>query len=149
MVCDHPPGLRDEPAKPDSVTPLATSSPFSLAASSILREATAFPPAVTGSFSLHEFRGANHEQRQEAAAVLGGTVSFHVKATGKDESSMWRQLTKKKLEDLWRSRDHWRTRAEESNASKTRRQRGFLPKTKGMRFEQEFKPKISWVISPQ
>ena len=112
--------------------PRAARSPWPRAVFSA--RATAFPQQAQAPSVSHEFRGAQPRTAhasQEAAAVLGGTVSFHVKATGKDESSMWRQLAKKKLEDLRRSRDHWRTCAEESNASKTRRQRGFLPKTKG------------------
>ena len=40
-------------------------------------------------------------------------LSFFVEATCKDEASMPRQLTNKKLEEHRRSRDHWRTCAEE------------------------------------
>ena len=43
VVCDHPLGLRDEPAKPGNVTSLATSSPFSLVASSSLLASDSSP----------------------------------------------------------------------------------------------------------
>ena len=45
VVRDHPPGLRDEPATPDNVTPLATSSPLSLAPTSLLPASSNLLPA--------------------------------------------------------------------------------------------------------
>ena len=44
VVCDHPPGPRDEPAKPDNGTPLAPSSPFSLSDNAVAR---VFSPRAT------------------------------------------------------------------------------------------------------
>ena len=58
VVSDHPAILRDEPDKPACVTPLATSSPFSLAVSSSPR-ANSLLPASTGLLNFAGgFRGA-------------------------------------------------------------------------------------------
>ena len=59
----------------------------------------------------------NHEQprvpKKSQPCLTNETMSFYVKATGNDESSMRRQLSGTKLENLRRERDHWRKRAEE------------------------------------
>ena len=88
VVCNHPPGLFDEPAKPGNVTSLARSSQFSLAASSSLSpRATALSEQAKASSTLQEgFLEYNHERpRVPIAAVLDETMRFSVKATGKDD----------------------------------------------------------------
>ena len=44
---------------------------------------------------------------QDATSLIDETLSFFVKATGKDEASMRHQLTSQKREEVRRSRDHW------------------------------------------
>ena len=82
-------------------------------------------------------------------------TQFLRQATGKDETSLRQQLTNQKCEELRRSRDHWKTRAEkEERFQKTKedawslfeRQLGIKRKTKE-EFEEEFKRKVRDVMS--
>ena len=50
---------------------------------------------------------------QESVSLIDETLNFFVKTSGKDEASMRQQLTSQKREELRRSRDHWKARAEE------------------------------------
>ena len=92
---------------------------------------------------------------QEAAILIDETLSFFVKATGKDETSLRQQLTNQKCEELRRSRDHWKTHAEEEERfQRTKeearrlfeRQPGVKRKTRE-EFEEEYKRKVREVMS--
>ena len=94
-VCSQPPGLHDELA---AVAPQPTSSLFLVTSNPL--------PAGQGfsSFS-RKFRGRQPRSdtgAQEAAALAEETLSFFVKATGKDEASMQPELKGMKLEALRR-----------------------------------------------
>ena len=137
----HPEPVTSQPNQATSTHwPRAARSPWSRAVLPRERQLSRF-------FTLTEgFCGA---QTLTVAAVLDETCSFCVKATGKDESSMRRQVTIKKLQDLRRSRDHWRNAVRKSNASKTVRKRwsfsgGNDDSNQISRddFEQEFKQKL-------
>ena len=118
VVCDHPRGLRDEPAEHITAPnkgaggshPQAEMIQHSLFASPLL-------PTGKGFFNLAGgFRGGRPRsttRAQEAASLTDETLNFFVKATGKDEASMRQQLTSQKREEVRRSRDHWKARAEE------------------------------------
>ena len=82
--------------------------------------------------------------------MIDETLNFFVKATGKDETSMRQQLTSQKRDELRRSRDHCKARAEEEERfQKTKeeawrlfeRMPGFKRKTREM-FEEEFTRKV-------
>ena len=116
VVCDHPLGLRDEPAKPDTVTPLTTSSPFPLRAHAVERavfspRATTFARQTKGFFQLRRRVpwSSPATRAQVITALVVETPSFFVKATSKGEASTRQKFTKMKLEELRRSRDCWRT----------------------------------------
>ena len=92
---------------------------------------------------------------QEAASLIDETLSFFVNTTGKDEVSLRQQLTNQKCEESRRSRDHWKTRAEEvEQFQRTKedawrlfeRQPGVKRKTRA-EFEEEFKRKVMDVMS--
>ena len=108
MVCDHPPGVREEIAEhieapnmgaggshpqatmmqENSAAPAATSHPFvTPAASSILPATQSLRPAGKGLLSL-EGKGRGARSRsvtrvQDATALIEDTVGFYFKATGK------------------------------------------------------------------
>ena len=119
-MCSHPPGLHDEPAAKHGTWPSVTCNPFSLAdaatASSAIPAAQNFLPASKSFFNLGGgFRGARPRPAArvpEVAALVEETRSFHVKANGSDEAPMRQQVKNKKLVELRRTRDLWRTRAE-------------------------------------
>ena len=144
VVCDHLLGFRDEPAKPGNVTSLATSSPFSLPASSslsasdssILQQAKDYSTSQKGSVE------PSHEQPRvpEVAAVLDETMSCDVKATGKDESSMRRHLAKSRPPENAEEKQRFQDKKKEA-CEFFRRHRSFKPKTRD-ELEQEFKRKI-------
>ena len=78
------------------------------------------------------------------------TLSLFVEATGKDEASMRQQLVSKRPEELRRSREYWRLRAEEKQRFQEmqeealelfRRQPGHKQTTKE-KFAQEFKGRV-------
>ena len=82
--------------------------------------------------------------------MIDETLNFFVKATGKDEASMRQQLTSQKREELRRSRDHWKARAEDEERfqkmkeeawSLFERQPGFKRKTRE-EFEEELTRKV-------
>ena len=76
--------------------------------------------AFTKGFREERLRSATRVQ--EAAALIDETLSFFVKATGKDETSM-HQLTNQNRKELRRSREHWKTRAEEEERLQRRRRK--------------------------
>ena len=87
---------------------------------------------------------------QEATSLTDETLSLFVKATGKDEASMRQQLTSLKREELRRSRDHWKARAEDEERFQKmkeeawrlfERQPGFKRKTRE-EFEEELTRKV-------
>ena len=99
------------------------------------------------------FRGGRPRsttRAQEATSLIDETLSFFVKATGKDEASMRQQLTSQKREELRRSRDHWKARAEDKDHFQKmkeeawrlfERQPGFKRKTRE-EFEEELTRKV-------
>ena len=105
VVCDHPPGLRDEPAEHSTAPnvgaggshPQAEMMQHSPFASQLL-------PTGKGFFNLAGgFRGGRSRsttRAQEAASLTDETLNFFVKATGNDEASMRQQLTSQKREEL-------------------------------------------------
>ena len=78
-----------------------------------LSEMSSFAPLNQGAFVLRGARTRSTTRAQDTAAMLEDTLSLFVEATGKDESSMRQQLVSKRPEELRRSREHWRLRAEE------------------------------------
>ena len=99
-----------------------------------------------------KFRGRQKRsdmRAQEAASLIDETLNF-VKTTGKDEASMRQQLTGQKREELRRSRDHWKARADDEERFQKmkeeawrlfERQPGFKRKTRN-EFEEEFSRKV-------
>ena len=91
---------------------------------------------------------------QRRAALVGETLSFFVKATGKDETLMRQKLTSRKLENLRKERDHWKARAQKKSVSEGRRRKhGGSPKDsqvsngkRGEEFEEEFGRKVRNVM---
>ena len=139
-VCDHPPGLRDEPVELDNVQPPVTNSPFYHSNSVAMNS---FLPAHEGFFNfvgvVSGARPRTATRAQEAAAVLDETLSLFGKATGKDEASL-RQLTR----ELWKTRAEEKQRFQDKkeNACKFfRKQPSFTPKTRD-EFEQDFAQKV-------
>ena len=112
VVCDLPPGLRDEPAGHITAPnmgaggshPQAEMMQHSPFASPLL-------PTGKGFFNLAGGRPRSTTRAQEATSLIDETLRFFVKATGKNEASMRQQLTSHKREELRRSRDHWNARA--------------------------------------
>ena len=99
---------------------------------------------------VREARPKSTTRTQDNAAMLEETLSLFVKATGKDEASMRQQLVGKRPEELRRSREFWRTRAEETQRFQKkkkeaweffRRLPSFEPK-KQEDFEEEFRLKV-------
>ena len=145
VVCDHPPGLRDEPAEHITAPNMGASgshpqaemmqhSPF---ASPLL-------PTGKGFFNLAGgFRGGRPRsttRTQEATSLIDETLNF----------SMRQQLTSQKREELQRSRHHWKARAEDEERFQKmkeeawrlfERQPGFKRKTKE-EFEEELTRKV-------
>ena len=118
VVCDHPPGLRDEPAEHITAPNMAAGGSHPLA--EVMQHspfASSLLPTGKGFFKLTGgFRGGRPRsttKAQEAASLTDETLNFFVKATRKDEASMRQQLTSQKREELRRSRDHWKARAED------------------------------------
>ena len=159
VVCDHPPGLRDEPVEhievPDmgaggshSETEMMQHSP---SANPILPRGKSFFNLAGG------FRGGRPRsttRAQEAESLIDETLSFFVKTTGKDEDSMRQQLTGQKREELRRNRDHWKARTEDEERfqkmtekawSLFERLPGFKRKTRN-EFEEEFNRKVRNVM---
>ena len=99
------------------------------------------------------FRGGRPRsttRAQEAASLTDETLNFFVKATGKDEASMRQKLTSQKREELRRSRDYWKARAEDEERFQKmkeeawrlfERQPGFKRKTRE-EFEEELTRKV-------
>ena len=166
-VCDQPPGL-DELAEDigarnmgaggshpqatmmqgESVAPAATSHPFATPAVGSLLPSTQIGQkgAGRGARSWSVARG------QEAAAWVEETVGFYVKATGKDETQIRQRLAERKPEEVRRSREHWRLRAEEKQCFQEeeawevfRRQPGHKQTTKE-KFAQEFKRRVTSMV---
>ena len=111
-------------------------------------------PTGKGFFNLAGgFRGGRPRsttRAQEATSLIDETLSLFVKATGKDEASMRQQLTSQKREELRRSRDHWKARAEDQERFQKmkeeawrlfERQPGFKRKTRE-EFEEELTRKV-------
>ena len=84
-------------------------------------------PTGKGLFNLAGgFRGRRPRSTTragEATLLIDETLNFFVKATGKDEASMRQQLTSQKREELRRSRDHWKARAEDEERFEKRGKR--------------------------
>ena len=160
VVCNHPPGLRDEPAEHIAAPNMGAGGSHPQAEMVQLSSSANFLlPTGRGFFNLAGgFRGRRPRsttRAQEAATLIDETLSFFVKATGKDETSLRQQLTNQKYEELRRSRDHWKTRAEEvvqfpgtkEDAWRLfERQPGIKLKTRE-EFEEEFKRKVRDVMS--
>ena len=99
------------------------------------------------------FRGGRPRsttRAQGATSLIDETLSLLIKATGKDEVSMRQQLTSQKREELRRSRDHWKARAEDEERFQKmkeeawrlfERQPGFKRKTRE-EFEEELTRKV-------
>ena len=99
VVCDHPPGLRDEPAEHIEAPnmgaggshPQAEMMQHSPSASPILPTGRSFFNLAGG---CRGGRPRSTTRAQEAESLIDETLIFFVKATGKDEASMRQQLTK-------------------------------------------------------
>ena len=82
--------------------------------------------------------------------MLEETLSSFLKATGKDEASMRRQLVSKKPYQLRQNRELWRTRVEEKQRFQMKKKEAWeffrrLPSFKPKKqedFEEEFKQKV-------
>ena len=134
----------------ESVAPAATSHPFATPAVGSL-----FPSTQKG--QKGPGRGARSwsvAQGQEAAAWVEETVGFCVTATGKDETQIRQRLAEMKPEEVRRSREHWRLRAEEKQCFQEkeeeawdlfRRQPGHKQTTKE-KFAQEFKRRVTSMV---
>ena len=163
-VCDQPPGL-DELARhieaPNMKTggshPQATMMPDPWATysrPSANSEVSSPAPLNQGSFVVPgRVRGARPKsttRTQDNAAMLEETLSLIVKATGKNEASMREQLVSKRPEELRRSREFWRTRAEETQRFQKKKKEAWeffrrLPSFKPKKqedFEEEFRLKV-------
>ena len=113
-MCDHPPGLRDEPAE-HSAAPNMGAGGSHLQAATTCSPLSASPlcassPLPTGkSFNLAGgFRGGRPRQAtraQETAALIDETIGFCIKETGSDEGPIRRKLLTGKPEDIRRERD--------------------------------------------
>ena len=151
VVCDHPPGLHDEHAK-HIAAPNAGAGGSHPQAGMMHHSQFANPLPPTSKVFFNLARGLRGERPrsttrgQEVTSLIDEKLNFFVKATGKDETSMRLQLTSQKREELRRSRDHWKARAEEEERlQKTKdeawrlfeRMPGFKRKTREM-FEEEF-----------
>ena len=151
VVCDHPPGLHDEPAKHITAPNMGAGGSHPQAEMMHHSQfANPLPPTGKEFFKLarelREGRSRSTTRAQEGTSLIDETLNFFVKATGKDETSMRQQLTSQKRDELRRSRDHWKARAEEEERlHKTKeeawrlfeRMPGFKRKTREM-FEEEF-----------
>ena len=159
-VCSHPPGLSDESLV--AVSPhLVNDSPPCSPPSLDVRETPASmlqvnnkPPQearvshLAGSFRAPRPRSST--RAQDNAAVLEETLRLFVEATGKDDASMRQQLVSKRSAELLRSREFWRTRAEEKQRFQAkkkeaweffRRMPSFKPKSQE-EFEEEFRRRV-------
>ena len=154
VVCDHPPGLHDEPAKHITAPNMGAGGSHPQAGMMHLSQfANPFPPTGKDVNLARGLRGERPRlttRGQEVTSLIDETLNFFVKATGKDETSMRQQLTSQKRDELRRSRDHWKARAEEEELfQKTteeawrlfERMPGFRRKTREM-FEEEFTCKV-------
>ena len=149
-MCDHSPGQGDEPTEQDKVKLLVPSNPPSL--SSAVVTSSLFPVAGNKGFVnitglLSGARPLTSSRAQEAAAVLDETLSFFVKATGKEEASMRQQLMSKKLDELRRGRELWRTRTEEKHRLQDKKEEAWeffksVQQKKEEDFEEEFKRRV-------
>ena len=127
-VCDQPPGLDELAGHIEAPNmgaggshPQATMMPDPWATykcPSATQAKVSNPLAASQDLSSYsgKFRGRQRRpdmRAQEAASLIDDTLYFCVKTTGKDEASMLQQLTGQKREELRRSQDHWKARAEE------------------------------------
>ena len=93
VVCDHPPGLREEPSEHIAAPNMAAGGSH-IQAEMMQHSPSAKPLLPTGKvyFNLAGgFRGGRPRsttRAKEAAVLVDETLSFFVKATGKDEGSM-------------------------------------------------------------
>ena len=154
VVCDHPPGLRDESAKHITAPNMGAGGSHPQA-EMMHHSQFANPLPRTGKdFKLaREFRQGRSRsttRAQEVTSLIDETLNFFVKATGKDETSMRQQLTSQKRDELRRSRDHWKARAEEEERLQKMKEEawrhfermpGFRRKTRE-KFEEEFTCKV-------
>ena len=159
-MCDHAPGLRDEPAEHSAAPNVGaggshhqaatTCSPLSaspLCASSPLPTGKSFN--LAGGF--REGRPRQATRAQETAALIDETIGFCIKVTGSDEGPIRRKLMTGKPEDIRRERDLWKTRSEEHERFQSKkeeawelfgRQSSFKQRTRE-EFEEEFKQENS------
>ena len=131
-MCDQPPGLDElaghieapnmggggsHPQVAMMPDPWATGSRPSASENQTmnndLSEMSSLAPLNQGAFVLRGARPRSTTRAQDTAAMREETLSLFVEATGKDEASMRQQLVSKRPEELRRSREHWRLRAEE------------------------------------
>ena len=117
-------------------------------------ETTSCVPANKDFFNLargsREGRSRSTTRAQEVTSLIDETLNFFVKAAGEDGTPIRHRFTNKNREELRRSRDYWKTRAEEEERlPKTKeeawklfeRMPGFKRKTRVM-FEEEFTRKV-------
>ena len=154
MVCDHPPGLHDEPAKHITAPNMGAGGSHPQAEMMHSQFANPLPPTGKDFFKLarelREGRSRSTTRAQEVTSLIDETLNFFVKATGKGETSMRQQLTSQRRDELRRSRDHWKARAEEEEHFQKSKEEawrlfermpGFRQKTREM-FEEEFTRKV-------
>ena len=145
VVCDHLPGLQDEPAKHIAAPNMGAGGSHPQAEMMHNSQfANPLPPTGKDFFNLarglREGRPRSTTRGQEVTSLIDETLNFFVKATGKDETSMRQQLTSQNREELRRSRDHWKARAEEEERLQKMKEEawrflermpGFTRKTRG------------------
>ena len=128
-VCDQPLGLDELAGHIEAPNMGAAMMPdpwatYSRASTEEGQPTTSAPPETTncvpankGFFNLargsREGRSRSTTRAPEVTSLIDETLNFFVKATGKDEASMRQRFTNQNREELRRSRDYWKTRAEE------------------------------------
>ena len=112
------------------------------------------PILPTGKSFFNLVGGFRGGRPRSNPSLIDETLSFFVKATGKDEASMRQQLTSEKRQELRRSRDHWKARAEDEERFQYieeeawrlfERQPGIKRKTRE-EFEEDFGRKVRNVM---
>ena len=121
VVYDHPPRLREESAEHIAAPNMgAGGSHLQAEMMQLSPSANLFHP--TGQILLAPWalwrRARSAARVVDAKARVDEVVDLYVKATGKDGVRMRERLVNMRPDELWRSQEQWRGRAEETQRSR-------------------------------